>query len=339
MLKADVVIFEHGEHLTGKAYLAVHHGFFDIDYAVTLLARNARDGVALARFVYFGDDHRALVLGLESVADIDGDPARTHGENALGVQYVRAHIGKLAQFAVRKLLYPRGMFDYPRVGGEKTVDVRPVFIKFRPDRLGDERARDVRAAPAERMDKSAVVRAVKTGNDRILDAREPLSERGARGGGIELPARGEDDHFRGVHELKAQISRHYPAAEIFSARGEIFRAAIFIHALFHLVQAFVHVRIQFKIAGDRGESFAYLLEGRVEISVHFELVEAFIEHVGDLDVLRKTLAGRGHYDISARAVGFDDVRRTGDCLSVRHGRPAEFGNFYLHFCSLLRSAP
>ena len=285
MLEADIVIFEYGKHLARKTYFAVHHRLFDIDYAVPFLARDTRYRIAAAAVRDFGNNHSALVFRLERVADIYGYSAGTHGENALGVQDVRAHIGKLPQFAVGKLPYSRRVVHYSGIRGQKTVYVRPVFVKFRIDRFGYQRARDIRTAPAESVDKPAVVRAVKAGNYRVFHARKFLFQLGARGCGVEFPARSKGDDLCRVHKGKAEERSHYPAAEIFAARSEVFRTAVLVHTVPDLVKAGFHIQVDTQFVRYRRKSFAYLFKGRVEIAVHFQLVEAFVKQVGDLYIL------------------------------------------------------
>ena len=128
MLEGDAVAAEHLQHLRGKADLRVHHGFFQQNDGEILFPRYARHDVVLPSSARRGHDQGAFVLGTEGVADTDGDTRAFDGKNRLAVQDVGAHIGKLAQLLIGKLVDTAGRADDPRIAGEKSADVRPVFI-------------------------------------------------------------------------------------------------------------------------------------------------------------------------------------------------------------------
>ena len=87
MLEQDVVILEYGKHSATETELAVHQFFFDEDYAVTLLARYARD-LTFSEFVLFhlGDDESAGCLRIERIADVYRDTASLDGEEEESVK-------------------------------------------------------------------------------------------------------------------------------------------------------------------------------------------------------------------------------------------------------------
>ena len=142
MLEGDVALLQRLEHAAAEAQLAVHHILFHSDGGKSFFARNAGDRAAHMALVR-SDDHGAGVIRLVGVANVDRDAGHAHRENRVLVQHARAHIGKLAQFAVGDDVDALGALDDARIRHQKARNIGPVFIKLCARRARDDRAGDV----------------------------------------------------------------------------------------------------------------------------------------------------------------------------------------------------
>ena len=147
MFKTYARVFEHRQYAPAKTQFAVHHRLCDVDRREAFVSGNARNDAPFVRRVVCRHDHRAVVVGVESIANVNRRFRETKRESRFRMQNVRAHIGKFAQFCIRQHVDLFGIFDNVRIGGEKAVDVRPVFVYDCVGSARDDCARDIRAAP------------------------------------------------------------------------------------------------------------------------------------------------------------------------------------------------
>ena len=91
-------------------------------------------------------NHGAVVVRLVGVADIDGDSAVLHRQNAVLMEHVRPHIGKLAQLFIGDAFDRLRIFRQSRVRRINAGNIRPVLINLRIQKSCKIRACDVRPA-------------------------------------------------------------------------------------------------------------------------------------------------------------------------------------------------
>ena len=147
MLEGDAVLREDGQKPRGEAHLGVQHGLLDGDARKALFARDAGDDALLDGLIRPGHDHGAGILGAVGVADVDGDARLADGEHRVLVEDGRAHVAELPELGIGDVVDDLGGIHHPGVRGQHAGNVRPVLVEVSPHGLGDDGARDVRAAP------------------------------------------------------------------------------------------------------------------------------------------------------------------------------------------------
>ena len=169
MFYAKPVVFYDRKHATNEPHFGIHHRLFDKDNGKVLFAGDTRYNLVAHRFILFVRHyHRACVVGLKGVADIDGNFLFHYGENGFRVQDRRAHIGKFAQFFISNLPYGFRFGNYSRIADQESADVRPVFVKVGVYTARDDRTRYIAAATAESLDIPFRIPAVKTWDNRLF---------------------------------------------------------------------------------------------------------------------------------------------------------------------------
>ena len=242
------------------------------------------------------------------------------------MQNGRAHVGKLAQFAVGEALDAGGVFHHARVGHEKTGNVRPVLVQFSPGGACHQRAGDVAAAARKGAHAAIRESAVKAGDDGALVLFQFLSKHAVGPLGGENALLVKAHHIRRVDEIPTQIVRQQHAVQVFAAAGGKVRRA---HALDGGACVFEQrhdVHRQTQLAGDAQIAFLNFGKGLGAVLALFHLLVAAVEKVGHLVVAVKAPprgAGHGEAPLFVRQ---KDVFRLLKAARVRKRRTAEFAN-------------
>ena len=213
-------------------------------------------------------------------------------------------------------MFARRVGHHPRVGPAHAAYVGPVLVDLRPDRLGRQRAGDVRAAPGKQADFAVRLRAVKAGQHHaalLLRKRRAQSE--ACLPLEQPPLRVEADHTARVYELPPKV------------RGQQARAHRLAPA-----RGISRVRQQARI-GLVGRRQTQLLRDAVkprpgppELSCK--------QQVGDLLVALPPFAGRGDHRHPPRGVALQQLCRPPKAGRVRQRRAAEFRHLHIQGTSL-----
>ena len=143
MLDIDAVPLKYSQNLSQKADLARHMLFVNDKGNETLFAGDSRDRRALSGIPR---DHGAVMLRLVGIADVDGDSAVLHRQNAVLMKHVRSHIGKLAQLLIGDASDRLRIFCKSRIRRINTGNIRPVLIDLRTQKSCEIGACDIRPA-------------------------------------------------------------------------------------------------------------------------------------------------------------------------------------------------
>src|SRR3989338_5024125 len=96
----------------------------DMDSGHVLIVGECLDGLALLRPLFKAAHYRcAFPFRVEGVEDLNGYPLLHRGNDAFGMQDLRAEIGELARFLERKLRDDFCMRDYARIGSHDSIDL------------------------------------------------------------------------------------------------------------------------------------------------------------------------------------------------------------------------
>ena len=168
MLKRNVEVFKHGQHLASEADLRVHQILFDVDDREALLASDAGDDIVRGKLRCGGDDHRAAVGGRIGVLDIDRNPRKTNREDRLFVQHGRAHVGELTQLTVGNGGNDFRILDDTRIGYQETGNIGPVLVDVSVYGLCHDGTSDIGSAAGEGFYASVRFCAVESRNDCVI---------------------------------------------------------------------------------------------------------------------------------------------------------------------------
>ena len=239
------------------------------------------------------------------------------------MQHLRAHVAQFAQLVIGDALDGVGVFDYARVCHEYAGNIRPVFVDVRSERRRGKRTRYVAAAAGENADAAVGHCAVKAGGDDFSACGEALKLRiGALG--VDAAVKGKLQPQLRVEKIIAEEVRHQKRREIFSARDEL----VLGYAAFDLAaqrrEPCVNVNAELKLRAYLAVTLRYHLKHRIAAHAVFLVRMAQIQKIGELVVVLKSLARRGHDDDAPRGVRVDDRFNFSELARVRHGRAAEF---------------
>ncbi|CDA74082.1 unknown [Ruminococcus sp. CAG:579] len=298
MLERYSVFLELLKHLSAEAQLAVHHIFFDVYYREALFARDACDGVKrlLAGALYY---ESAWVAGLVCVLDVYRYARFANGENSVLVQYGSAHVSQLAKLFVSDGADRLGVFYYSGVADEEARNVSPVFVKVSVSASRYDRAGNVRTAARESLYSVVRHRAIEAWNYRALDGREPFAYCFQRAGRIESAVLFEEYHLSGVYEGVAEVCRQHLAVEELSARSSVISARSADKASLYGLELFLEREVYVQLFDNAVVSFFYSVKFFLKVLALYSQLVAAVEHIGDLGVLLKALAGGGGNYISS----------------------------------------
>ena len=149
-----------------------------------------------------------------------GMPASIAGRDGLLVQHARAHIGELAHLRIGDAADGLRVLHDARVGREEARHVRPVLVQVGVERLREDGARDVAAAPVEEQDAALARGAVEArhhkapGDAALLDelVRAPHGERA-----VVM----EGDHIGRVEKRQPQVLGHKLGGKVLAAADEL----------------------------------------------------------------------------------------------------------------------
>ena len=282
--------------------------------------------VELLRLVEGLADHRAGVVGLVRVADVQGDVLLAHGEDRPLVEHLRADVAQLAQLGIGDALDGLGILDDARVGHQEAGHVRPVLIDVRVERGRGQRAGDVAAAAGEGLDRAVGHDAVKAGHHDAAAGGRVLQRLIARlliDGTVET----ELQPHSAVEEVEAQIVGHQLRREIFAARDELVLTDPLIHLPAQGGELALEVGPEPQLVADGEIAVADHLIDPVAADAVLQVRVAQIQQVRDLVIVLIALARGTHDDDAAALVRGDDGADFFKLCGVRHGRSAEFQNF------------
>ena len=316
MLKRNVEILKHGQHLAAEADLGVHQVLFDVDDREAFFARNAGDDIVRGILRRGGDDHRAAVGGGIGVLDVNRDPRKANREDRFLVQHGRAHVGKLAQLAVGDGLDRLRMVHDAGVCHEEARDIRPVLVNVGVDGAGHDGAGHVGAAARKGLDRPVRHGAVEAGDDGLLVVAQDGGERHVGAVRVKRAVILKIDHGRGVDEVEAEVIGENDAVQVFAAACRIVAAGLVHESALDAVVLLRHVQRQAEVGDNRLVALDDAVEIRVEFLAAHGLFKAVVEHIGDFGVVLCAFAGGGGHNISSGGVFADDLGHFAEVLRI-----------------------
>ena len=164
-------------------------------------------------------DHSTGLFRFIGVPDIDGDLHAGSGQDRVGMEHGRAHIGKGTQFPVAHIGDGFRLAHNSGIRRVQTGYIRPVLIEIRVDGACRKAPGDIGAAPFKSMDSAGHIRPVEAGDHSMAEGQKGSLHGPGRHGAVELSVLVKTDAPGRIHKSIAQIGSHDPGGQVFAPAG------------------------------------------------------------------------------------------------------------------------
>ena len=242
------------------------------------------------------------------------------------MQDAGAHVRELAQLAVSDRADALGIAHDARISHQEAGDIGPVFIHVRMQAFGEDAAGNIASAPGHDADLAVRRAAVKARDDKgLVVARQPLQALFAE---IKVKASviTETDDIFGIDERIAQVFRHQPCGQVFTAADELIEGDGGLHLIPDGIQLPLDRAAQPQLIADLDITFPDHLEYRGAVDVIFHMRMAQIKQIGHFVVGLGRAPDRADDDETRGRIAFYDMLDFAELCGICHRRSAEFGD-------------
>ena len=330
MLKANLAFLERLKETAAKADLGIHHILFDRNDRKASLTCNSRNDVLRDRLGRMRNDHRSLIVRTVGIADVDRDSRIADREDRILMENGCSHVGKLAKLLVGDRFNHARILNKTGIRHQKARNVGPVLVKIGVYRACNDRARDIRAAAREGLDRTVRHASVEARNDGAIMLLQDRGKNDIGFLGIKITVLAEEDILLRINEIKAKVICENNSVQILAAAGDVVAPRAMENGGSDGLKFLLKRKIKSELLNDRAVTVFDLFEGFVDLLIGKRELKALVKKVGYLIILRKALSGSRRNDVPAAGLSTNDLPDHAKMCGISKRASAEFQNLKLH---------